>query len=1227
MVNANLDVTEYAQAEFVAGTANTDPYVKIYGIGENNGKIVRSTSYLKITGGTHITIQQSGDDVVITHTGSSATETTGSALNFGSDVITEVTTDNTGHVTSVKKSALPQTPNMSTVLSNRSNGATDTVTENPYMNLVSDNLVVSTHKIQSGSKMDVRSVTQEGTFNVLVSHQPTTRTNTTSTTQPTALATAITTDTTGHVTEVTTVDPDDVTVGKAKDLESPITENDDTTWNYRETGGEISIGEDIARVSKLKGNTIVWNQQIPYSKKAFSTSTSNAYYRVDTTLFSGHKYYLSVLQKTTLETAPARNVLLLQGSTYDSESGTGSDRLQKGRYSAIITCTNSGSGYFVKWTTANAEYDNFMAVDLTKMFGSDDAIKAALGVSTLEEQDLVTAATNFEKLFPNSYYPYCEGRLVNLGGYGVKWNQNVENGDFSNGNSGWSGITSVSSGVATKILASTGSSATAPIGQNKQYTINHKYLFIATVKSNNSATRITLSPTGASSDGSTEYAYYGDWTTIRYIWTGVEREGSKLVIRGNNSLDPNTDINFSIKNVMCIDLTEMFGPGSEPTLEEFEAMFPDEYYEYNEGTEMNIFDAATGDNKLGLESTGFNQWDEQWNTYGSYRIESTNFIPVIQGKTYYFKFPTDSRNVYLYDRNKNSLGSATLTNNKFTVDNGVAFIKFNIGSSISPVLTYNNDICINISSSRDGEYEPYKKDTLDLDWVRNIEYTPEGGSTPEKLFPYGLLSAGSVYDEVGENYAIKRVGAVDLGTMDWIINNSQVFQSLTLGTIGYNALCKRYLFSGTAGSNSSAYNKGNMSLSIYTGGDYRVYIRDDSYSELTTFKNSLQGVMLYYELATPVVVYFDEKKKLNYFVDDHGTEQQLPVNGSSVITSPFIGTFEYKSNFKDAVIDLIDTVNSYKNPVRGQNNTAQTVGELAVYDSDSTVSSSGFKASNGTITTSVTDKDKKLPTIESVIEYVQRMTQSAIHYLGVINSEDRLRGPHAMGDMFIAGTTFTLDGKQIDVGDYLIRNSTEFVSGIPLSQLWDVIQGKVSVSNAGATLVMNGASYPIATVEGTQISVTTPNLNVSSPSASSTEISFIDDVYQRDGLLSATKKTVQSASKQQPGVVQFVSSVVNSVDDTKAVTAADAWTEFAKRNVKASVVSSTTPASIIPQVVYSSQLPTSGVEPDNWNALVFGRWSSTPLVIGMIYVHLPEKKAYISVGTEAPTDWKMITNI
>lgn len=41
--------------------------------------------------------------------------------------------------------------------------------------------------------------------------------------------------------------------------------------------------------------------------------------------------------------------------------------------------------------------------------------------------------------------------------------------------------------------------------------------------------------------------------------------------------------------IMLIDLTKMFGAGNEPsTPEEFEAMFPEEYYEYNDGTLMSM---------------------------------------------------------------------------------------------------------------------------------------------------------------------------------------------------------------------------------------------------------------------------------------------------------------------------------------------------------------------------------------------------------------------------------------------------------------------------------------------------------------------------------------------------------------------------------------------------------------------------------------------------------------
>lgn len=46
---------------------------------------------------------------------------------------------------------------------------------------------------------------------------------------------------------------------------------------------------------------------------------------------------------------------------------------------------------------------------------------------------------------------------------------------------------------------------------------------------------------------------------------------------------------FMFKNIMAVDLTKMFGAGNElATVEEFEAMFPEDYYEYNEGSLMSM---------------------------------------------------------------------------------------------------------------------------------------------------------------------------------------------------------------------------------------------------------------------------------------------------------------------------------------------------------------------------------------------------------------------------------------------------------------------------------------------------------------------------------------------------------------------------------------------------------------------------------------------------------------
>ena len=88
------------------------------------------------------------------------------------------------------------------------------------------------------------------------------------------------------------------------------------------------------------------------------------------------------------------------------------------------------------------------------------------------------------------------------------------------------------------------------------------------------------------------------------------------------------------------DLTQMFGEGNEPKdANEFYARIPKEVnlYKYNEGEIVNMTANA-------IKSTGFNQWDEQWevgylnssgqNSTGGVTgyIRSKNYIRVVKGR-------------------------------------------------------------------------------------------------------------------------------------------------------------------------------------------------------------------------------------------------------------------------------------------------------------------------------------------------------------------------------------------------------------------------------------------------------------------------------------------------------------------------------------------------------------------------------------------------------------------
>ena len=192
------------------------------------------------------------------------------------------------------------------------------------------------------------------------------------------------------------------------------------------------------------------------------------------------------------------------------------------------------------------------------------------------------------------------------------------------------------------------------------------------------------------------------------------------------------------------------------------------------------------------------------------------------------------------------------------------------------------------------------------------------------MFPNGLCSAGTVYDEVTPTKAIKRVGSVALDSFENYGYQSHI-QSGTNAGSGYmcypipndmkntisaaqlpNAICSTYP---VVISNEQYHGHADKSLSYFNGYPNILFIADSSAStNATTFKESLTGDYLYYELSEPIEVPFT--KTLGYAVQPGGTEQLLPGNqpGQTPDTTQIIMDVTYPL---DAVGTLQNLPNNY----------------------------------------------------------------------------------------------------------------------------------------------------------------------------------------------------------------------------------------------------------------------------------------------------------------------------
>lgn len=346
------------------------------------------------------------------------------------------------------------------------------------------------------------------------------------------------------------------------------------------------------------------------------------------------------------------------------------------------------------------------------------------------------------------------------------------------------------------------------------------------------------------------------------------------------------------------DLTLMFGAGNEPTtIEEFEARKPlGVTNDYNEGT---IVSFQGGD----IKSVGFNAFTAKTSEEGSINTTTglnmpldtakrSDFLPCIGNVQYEF---IKALHLYEYDTNRNFIKHTHLGNavdqpiNKIiTLHDKTHYIRVVYPSKNE------SGVCIHLvhSGYRNGDYEPYVEDIRPLPDIKSIK-----DSNGDVLFPYGLLSAGSVHDEITATKAIKRIVAIDMGAWNWSYDTTHsgfILSGISIRPVTKDfsqMLCVKYPYKGS-------YNNVNDKELGYIFNN-RPFVKDSSYTSVGDFKQAMSGVLLYYELAEPIEVDLEEPLNMTYDAWDFGTEELVVSEPSTSLKGEIIYHFNAVDRIRD----------------------------------------------------------------------------------------------------------------------------------------------------------------------------------------------------------------------------------------------------------------------------------------------------------------------------------------
>lgn len=363
-----------------------------------------------------------------------------------------------------------------------------------------------------------------------------------------------------------------------------------------------------------------------------------------------------------------------------------------------------------------------------------------------------------------------------------------------------------------------------------------------------------------------------------------------------------------IDDVVCpqiFDLTQMFGSGNEPSApEEFEAMFPADYYPYNAGELMsapvneiveqgrNLFDC------YGFSCTAIpniNAKRDIANDYGTTisTIDSTNRLIVTQNKV-------GNSVPYSYENGYLCIGIRGLKcNTKYGLTFDFTPTKILIANPVIKILVNGNasfneesigfEFSLNVKKHVTIKFSYEMNNDIRFLELRNAgmsgiieNFQIEEGTTVATYSPYHQntysihkaiidldgygWSAGNVRNEVdwGNKQYIQRVGKVDLGTLNWTESGdtqhdgNSTYKSNSLNTVikrysaySGNSICEKFNIVQINDNNRNEYEYsiGNAGMTY----PLQFTVKSTFCTDENDFKNKVNGIMLYYELAEPIV--------------------------------------------------------------------------------------------------------------------------------------------------------------------------------------------------------------------------------------------------------------------------------------------------------------------------------------------------------------------------------------